>query len=300
MTTLDLETLWAPYTPPAWEPDLQGRTAAVLVRGGGDLASGVVLRLWRAGIPVVVTELPRPLVVRRKVAFAEAIYQGRTRVDGVPAVRVEADPAAVRAAWARGQVPVVVDPDAQLRRALSPAVLVDARMTKRAPELGLDAAPLVIGLGPGFVAGQNCHAVVETMRGHTLGRVLWQGPPLPDTGLPEAVRQHQADRVLRAPADGVLETLVAIGQVVEPGTPLLRVAGREVRAPFRGVIRGLMHPGLPVTRGLKVGDLDPRAEPRYAYLVSDKSLAIGGGVLEAVLAFPALRACFYAHACPQP
>ena len=294
----DPADLWSPYTPPTWTPDLRGRTAAVLVRGGGDLASGVILRLWRAGLPVVVTELPQPLVVRRKVSFAEAVYQGRTLVDGVPAVRVDPDPTAVRDAWRRGQVPVAVDPDAGLRGALSPAVLVDARMTKRPPDLGPDAAALVVGLGPGFVAGENCHAVIETMRGHTLGRVIWHGPPLADTGLPEAVLKHQADRVLRAPADGVLETLVDIGQVVEPGTPLLRVAGQVVRAPFRGAVRGLMHPGLPVTRGLKVGDLDPRADPRYAYLVSDKSLAIGGGVLEAILTFPALRACFYAAACP--
>ncbi len=293
----DPTALWARSTPPSWKPDLRGRTAAVLVRGGGDLASGVVLRLWRAGLPVVVTELPQPLVVRRKVSFAEAVYQGRTQVDGVTAVRVPAELSAVRAAWQRGQVPVVVDPPARLRLALAPAVLVDGRMTKRPPDLGLDAAALVIGLGPGFIAGENCHAAIETMRGHTLGRVLWQGAPLPDTGLPEAVLKHQADRVLRAPADGVLETLVEIGQVVEAGTPLLRVAGEVVRAPFRGAVRGLMHSGLQVTRGLKVGDLDPRADPRYAFLVSDKALAIGGGVLEAVLSFPALRACFYAAAC---
>ena len=299
--TASLETLWEPYTPPAsWQPDLRDRRAAVLVRGGGDLASGVVLRLWRAGLPVVVTELPRPLVVRRKVSFAEAVYQGRTQVDGVPAVRVPAQADAVRAAWRAGEVPVVVDPEARLRHALRPAVLVDGRMTKRPPELGRDAAALVVGLGPGFVAGEHCHAVIETMRGHTLGRVIWRGAALPDTGLPEAVRQHQADRVLRAPADGVLETLVTIGQVVDAGTPLLRVAGQVVRAPFRGAVRGLLHPGLPVTRGLKVGDLDPRADPRYAYLVSDKSLAIGGGVLEAVLAVPALRMCFYAQGCPPP
>ncbi len=295
---MNLQALHAPYQPPRWQPTLQGHSAVVLVRGGGDLASGVILRLWRAGLRVVVTELPQPLVVRRKVAFAEAVYTGRTSVDGIPAVRVPARREALRAAWERGQVPVVVDPGARLRALLRPAVLVDARMTKRPPELGREGAPLVIGLGPGFVAGENCHAVIETMRGHTLGRVIWQGPPLPDTGLPEAVQKHQADRVLRAPATGLLEPLVRIGQVVEAGTPLLRVAGRVLRAPFRGAVRGLMHGGLPVQQGLKVGDLDPRADPRYAYLVSEKSLAIGGGVLEAVLTFPVLRACFYAAGCP--
>lgn len=259
-----------------------------LVRGGGDLASGVALRLQRAGCQVTVTELPQPLVVRRYVAFAEAVFRGRFSVEGVSAQRVAtADEA--RAAMARGEVAVLIDPGAECRHALRPTVIVDARMLKRAPDLGLDAAPLVIGLGPGFVAGENCHAVVETMRGHTLGRVFWSGAAQPDSGLPEAVAARQADRVLRAPADGLLRNRVDIGAHLAQGELVATVGEAEVRAPFKGVLRGLLHDGLPVTQRLKIGDLDPRDDERYCTLVSDKSLAVGGGVLEAVLSRAEIR-----------
>lgn len=260
----------------------------VLVRGGGDLASGVIYRLHRAGIAVVVTELPQPLVVRRLVAFAEAVYAGRVTVQGVTACRV-ADPEAALALLPTGQVPVLVDPEARSLAVLRPAALVDARMTKRPPDLGREAAPLVVGLGPGFVAGENCHAAVETNRGHDLGRVLWQGAPQPDTGIPEAVLAHQDERVLRAPVDGVLRAHARIGQRLRRGDLIAEVAGVPLRAPFDGVLRGLVHDGLPVTRGMKVGDLDPRNDPAYAHRISDKALAVGGGVLEAVLTPANLR-----------
>ncbi|RME88655.1 MAG: EF2563 family selenium-dependent molybdenum hydroxylase system protein [Anaerolineae bacterium] len=264
--------------------------ALILLRGGGDLASGVAYRLYRAGLKVVITELPEPLAVRRRVAFAEAVYTGRHTVEGVTARR--ATPDEVDDVLGEGDIPVVVDPAADiLNDSRYPfLVLVDGRMTKRPPDLGLDAAPLVIGLGPGFVAGENCHAVVETHRGHTLGRVYWQGAPLEDTGIPEAVAGHRADRVLRAPADGVLKAYVEIGEHLEQGQVIADVAGQPIRAPFGGVLRGLVHPGLRVQQGMKVGDLDPRDDPRYCTLISDKSLAIGGGVLEAILSRVDLRA----------
>jgi xanthine dehydrogenase accessory factor len=162
-------------------------------------------------------------------------------------------------------------------------------MTKRPPDLDREAASLTIGLGPGFVAGVNCHAVIETNRGHSLGRVIWQGPAEADTGEPEAVGERRAERVLRAPADGILEASAEICDILEPGQEIIRVAGLAVRAPFRGVLRGLLHPGMLVRAGLKIGDLDPRADPRFCTLVSDKALAIGGGVLEAILSRPELR-----------
>jgi xanthine dehydrogenase accessory factor len=260
----------------------------VLLRGGGDLASGVAIRLHRAGLPPVITELPRPLAVRRMVAFSEAVYAGRTSVEGVEAVLAESAGES-RELIRQGRIPVLVDPEASSLDSLGPAVLVDARMTKREPDLPLDAAPFYIGLGPGFEAGRNCHALVETQRGHTLGRVIWRGSALPDTGVPEPVGRQQAQRVLRAPAAGVIHALVEICDLVRAGEPVAEVAGRQLRAPFDGVVRGLLRSGTPVSAGMKVGDVDPRSDPANCRLVSDKSLAIAGGVLEAILSRPELR-----------
>ncbi len=279
--------------PPAgWQPRLQGHAPWVVVRGGGDLGSGVVLRLVRAGIPVLVLEIPHPLAVRRAVAFAEAVRLGQHRIEEVSARRIPSVDQALPV-WREGAVPVLVDPEARAVQHLRPAVVVDARMLKRPPETTPDLAPLTLGLGPGFVAGVHVHAVVETQRGHTLGRVYWRGSALPDTGVPERVLHYREERVLRAPADGLLETLVDIGQVVEAGALLARVGSAEVRAPFRGAVRGILPSGTPVHRGLKIGDLDPRADPAYCFLVSDKALAIGGGVLEAILRFPVMRSLFF-------
>ncbi len=260
----------------------------VLLRGGGDVASGAAIRLRRAGLKVAICELPQPLAVRRLVAFGEAVYAGEITVEEVAARRVSRAEDAL-AALTSGIIPVLVDPPAASRLVLKPAVLIDGRMTKQPPDLGMQAAPLVIGLGPGFTAGTDCHAVVETNRGHTMGRVIWQGPAEADTGVPEAVHDYGAKRVLRAPADGVLEACAAIGEPVQEGQRLAKVGGLPVTAPFKGVLRGLLHPGLQVQRGMKIGDVDPRSDPSYSRLVSDKALAVGGGVLEVILARPDLR-----------
>lgn len=262
--------------------------ALILIRGGGDIASGVALRLHRAGLCLVITELPQPLVVRRLVSFAEAVYQGQAVVEGVVAQQVE-DLDRLSAVLERRQIPVLVDPQAGVLGMLLFDILVDARMTKQQPELGMQAASLVIGLGPGFVAARDCHAVIETQRGHDLGRVIWQGAPAGDTRIPESVAGHSAERVLRAPANGQLLTHAAIGDHLEPGQLVAEVAGQPVCAPFGGVLRGLLHPGLQVWRGLKIGDVDPRNDPLFCSQVSDKSLAIGGGVLEAILSRSDLR-----------
>ncbi|MBN2499938.1 MAG: EF2563 family selenium-dependent molybdenum hydroxylase system protein [Anaerolineales bacterium] len=261
----------------------------VLIRGGGDLASGVAMRLWRAGIQVVITELPRPLMVRRLVCFGEAVYAGEHTVEEVTAVLANDAPAA-EGILAQGQLPVLVDPESQAIAHFQPLVVVDARMRKKPPELPRDIAPLTIGLGPGFTAGLDCHAVIETNRGHFLGRVIWEGQAQANTGVPGAVAQHAADRVLRAPADGELRAFVEIGSYVEADQPILEVGGKTLHAPFAGVLRGLLHPGLEVTEGMKIGDVDPRRDLSYARLISEKSLAIGGGVMEAILSKPELRA----------
>ncbi len=260
----------------------------MLVRGGGDLATGVAARLWRTGMAVVVTEIDRPLAIRRLVALAEAVYAGEARVEDLIGVRVDSL-AQARRALTRDRIPVLVDPQADCRRGLLPDVLVDARMRKVTPDLGLEAAAWVIGLGPGFTAGADCHAVIETRRGHHLGRVLWQGQAEPDSGTPESVQGHADDRVLRAPTDGTLRDGVRLGGHVTAGSPLARVGTTVLPAPFDGVLRGLLHDGLEVRRGQKVGDVDPRGDVSFCHQISDKALAVGGGVLEAILSRPELR-----------
>ncbi len=267
----------------------------VLIRGGGDLASGVALRLHRCGLHVVVTELSQPLAVRRLVSFAEAVYTKACTVEGVEARLVSdwMDSLSVLQVFSKGRIPVLVDPDGKSAQALHPMVIVDARMRKCAPEPMRHNAVLYMGLGPGFVAGENCHVVIETNRGHSLGRVIWQGAAQSDTGVPEAMGQRQAERVLRAPADGVLTPLAQLGDSLEAGQPVFEVAGQVTAAPFTGVLRGLLHPSVPVHQGMKVGDLDPRGDPGVCTQVSDKALAVGGAVLEALLSRPELRKSFW-------
>jgi xanthine dehydrogenase accessory factor len=267
-------------------------SSIMLVRGGGDLATGVVFRLIHAGLRVAVAELPQPLAVRRTVAFAEAVYSGEITIEDLTGHLVSdpTDSFRILSVLSKQQVPVLVDPDCVSARTLHASVIVDGRMTKHPPEPIGYIPQLYIGLGPAFVAGENCQVAVETRRGHTLGRVYWRGSPDPDTGQPEG----DPRRVLRAPADGELVAHAEIGQHVEAGQTIAEVSGQMVTAPFAGVLRGLLHPGLTVTRGLKLGDVDPRDDPRFCQLVSDKALAIGGGVLEAILSRPELRGNLWA------
>lgn len=267
----------------------------VLIRGGGDIASGVALRLYRAGIKVLISELAQPLAVRRLVSFAEAVYNGETQVEGITARRITdpSDTLKILRVFSQGQLPVLIDPEATCVASLHPAVVVDGRMSKRPSDTNRYAVSLVIGLGPGFVAGENCHVVVETNRGIAMGRVIWQGAPEADTGIPEAVQERREERVLRAPQDGLLETHVEIGDRLLKDQLIARVGGQEVLAPFQGILRGLLHPGMQVSKGLKIGDIDPRLEPRLCCLASDKSLAVGGGVLEAILSRPNFRSILW-------
>jgi xanthine dehydrogenase accessory factor len=260
----------------------------VLVRGGGDLASGVAARLHRAGFSVVVLELPRPLAVRRLVSFAEAVYTGEVRVEEIQGLRV-GGASEVAEALRAGAVPVLVDPEALCRKSLHPQIVVDGRMRKVPPEGGLEEPELVIGLGPGFTAGVDCHAVVETKRGHHLGRVIWQGTADRDTRVPEPTEGRAEERVLRAPVPGEMHGLKPIAAIVREGEAVAEVDGKAVRARFDGVLRGLLHDGLRVEKGMKLGDVDPRLDPSLCTLISDKALAVGGGVLEAVLSRREIR-----------
>ncbi len=264
----------------------------VLIRGGGDLASGVALRLHRAGLKVIVTEIAQPLAVRRLVSFAEAVYTGQINIEEVIGQRCERVEDAIRCLNA-GIIPVVVDPGAEIKKHMPVKVAVDGRMTKHSPGTGLDFAPLCIGLGPGFEAGVDCHAIVETMRGPFLGRVYWQGTAEADTGLPETVGSYQAERVLRAPSTGTFISRAKIGDAVKKGDVLAEVNGSALTAQFDGVLRGLLHDGLPVRQNGKVGDLDPRNDKRLCLIGSDKALAVGVGVLDAILARPEIRSVLW-------
>jgi xanthine dehydrogenase accessory factor len=268
-------------------------SALVLLRGGGDLATGVALRLHRAGLKIVITELEQPLAVRRTVSFAEAVYEGKHTVEGVSGRLVKREQLPV--ALAADEIPVLIDPNADILtfdRSTFVAV-IDGRLTKQPPSPLPAPVPLHIGLGPGFHAGINCHAVIETRRSHTLGRVYWNGSSQADSGQPEGDRR----RVLRAPSDGVLTARTKIGQHVEEGQIIAEISEQlsaasnlySVMSPFNGVLRGLIRDGIHVTQGLKIGDVDPRDDASACFLVSDKALSIGGAVLEAILTREEIR-----------
>ncbi len=274
----------------------------VILRGGGDLATGIAYRLHQAGFPLIVLELAQPLVVRRKVALATAVLEGHIQIETLHAQRAQSADEALELANS-GQIPVLVSPqlpvisnqlavfgDRSLNTDYRPLItdhripiLIDARMAKRNLDTHIDQAELVIALGPGFTAGVDCHAVIETMRGHTLGRIIWQGSAIPNTGTPGIVAGKGAERVLRAPIAGRVDWRLEIGDLVQEGDTIGDVAGKTITAPFAGVLRGLIAPGSEVAAGLKIGDLDARADSSACFTISEKALAIGGGVLAAIL-----------------
>lgn len=253
----------------------------IIIRGGGDLASGVALRLHRVGFQVAILELDKPLAVRRSVSFSEAVYEGTQTVEDATARLVSADQFQVT--LEAGEIPVLIDPNANILKnqfLTSPTstFLVDARLLKREPEPLPGEVALHIGLGPGFTAGADCHAVVETRRGHTLGRVYPEGQASADSRQPDG----DPRRVLRSPSSGSLQALKAIGDFCREGETIAHVNGAPIVSPFDGLLRGLIHPRVEVTEGMKVGDVDARNDPSLTRLVSDKALAVAGGVLEVV------------------
>jgi len=260
----------------------------VQIKGAGDLGTGVAYRLHRAGMQVFVTELAQPTVIRRAVSLAEAVYEEEVAVEGLRA-RLVPDARAARLALAVGMVPVFAGPNIDMVQELRPQVVVDARMAKRNLGTQLDEAEFVVGMGPGFMAGRDVHAVIETARGHYLGRVLFSGEATPNTGVPGSVGGESARRVLRAPGDGVFQASRQIGAPVAEGEVVAKVGSRPVEALLSGVLRGILHDGLTVHRGMKVGDIDPRGVRDYCFTISDKALAVGGGVLEAILCFLSAR-----------
>jgi len=254
----------------------------IVIRGAGDLATGIALRLWRAHIPVVMTEIEQPTAIRRTVCFSQAIVQGETEVEQVKAKRAENAGEAMRI-LKDGCVPVLPDPEGACIPELRPDVVVDAILAKKNLGTKITDASVVIGVGPGFTAGVDCHAVVETMRGHYLGRVIYEGTAIPNTGIPGLVGGFAGERVLRAPADGVFHQLLEIGTQVNMGDIAATVNGEPMICTLDGVLRGILMDGTRVFKGMKAGDIDPRCAMEHCYCASDKALAVGGGVLEAVL-----------------
>ena len=254
----------------------------IWVRGAGDIATGIAFRLHKSGFSVVMSDLAQPTSIRRTICFSEAIIKGETTVEDITA-RFAADAPEAEAVIARGEIAVLADPEGKIARALKPVAVIDAILAKRNLGTRMDDAETVVGIGPGFTAGVDCHAVVETMRGHTLGRVYYDGTALPDTGIPGNIAGFTLERLLRAPRAGVFRGVKQIGDVVEPNEICAYVDGEPVVSRIRGVLRGLLPDGIAVYEGMKSGDVDPRCELSHCFTVSDKALSIGGGALEAVL-----------------
>lgn len=254
----------------------------ILVRGAGEMASGVAHELWDAHFRVWLTEAPSPLAVRREVSFCDAIYDGEKQVEGVLAKSIQTADEIPRT-WEKGMIPLLVDPEAKSREILKPRVVVDGIMAKKNLGTKITDAPLVIGLGPGFVAGVDVHVVIESNRGHDLGRLIWNGQAEPDTGIPGNIRGYTEERVLRTPAKGIFQAQKRIGDRVTEGEVVATVGSLPVKAQISGVLRGILRDGTRVKERMKAGDIDPRGKDIYCYSISDKARTIAGGVLKAIL-----------------
>ena len=265
------------------------RDDLIVVRGGGDLATGTIHRLWSAGLRVLVLEAEHPAAIRRQVSLCEAVYEGETTVEGLRAVRVESLEAA-EAVWAENAVPVLVDPKGSCLKQARSAVLIDAIIAKKNLGTTREMAPLTIALGPGFVAGRDVDVVVETKRGHKLGRIIREGAAAPNSGVPGIIGGYGAERVIHAPEAGNFRNRHAIADFVTAGETIAVIETLDgntvpVTTQIDGILRGLLRDGYPVTRGFKVADVDPRrSELENCFLISDKARCIAGSVLELVAA----------------
>ena len=253
----------------------------ILIKGAGDLATGVAWELFREGHRIIMTEIAVPLTVRRQVAYSRAVYEGRAEVEGVTGVLAGSAEEAI-ALSEQGVISVLVDPEARVRELWQPEVVIDAIMAKKNIGTMLADAPLVLALGPGFRAGTDCHAVIETMRGEALGCPIYRGSAIPNTGVPGMVGGYAMERLIKASGDGLMEPVAAIGDIVEKGSLLAYTGGEPVYAQIDGVIRGMLQAGVPVKKGMKIGDVDPRKDESLVSLISDKSHKIGRGCVETI------------------
>ncbi|MDD3346588.1 selenium-dependent molybdenum cofactor biosynthesis protein YqeB [Oscillibacter sp.] len=253
-----------------------------VIKGAGDLATGIACRLFQSGFDLVMTETAQPSTVRCTVAFSQAVYRGSAEVEGVRAV-LAATPDEALDLVRRGFVAVLTDPAGAAVEALHPDAVVDAILAKKNLGTQITQAACVVGVGPGFTPGVDCHAAVETQRGHDLGRVLWDRAPAPNTGVPGEIGGYTVERLLRAPADGLFTPTAQIGDLVAAGQVVGHVGTAPMTAEIPGVLRGLLPEGTPVYAGMKAGDVDPRCRREHCFSVSDKARSVGGGVLEAIL-----------------
>lgn len=260
----------------------------ILIRGAGDLATGIACRLFRCGFQIIMTDLEVPTTVRRMAAFSRAIYEGKTEVEGITAVRAENLQEAQRI-LSEGQIAVPADPEVRCRKEYAPDVVVDAILAKRNIGTTIEDASLVIGVGPGFFVRADCHYVVETQRGHDLGRVIEEGSAVPNTGVPGEVGGYTTERLIRASGAGIFEPKAHIGEFVEKGAVVAYCGCKPVYAQMSGIIRGMLQAGVAVTEGMKCGDIDARCEKQHCCTVSDKARAVGGGVFGSNSEMPELQ-----------
>lgn len=259
----------------------------IVVRGGGDLATGTIYKLHKCGFPVLVLEVPGPSAIRRNVAFSEAVYEGCQKVEDVTCYLADSMENAVKL-LAEGKLTMLVDPKGESIARLKPMAVVDAILAKKNLGTGRAMAPITVALGPGFEAGTDVDAVVETQRGHNLGRVLWQGKAAPNTGIPGIIAGFGRERVIYSPAAGIVRNVCHITDTVKKGQTIAIIETDKesisVTATLDGLLRGLIRDGYPVPEGFKIADIDPRTEEyENCFTISDKSRCIAGGVLEAIL-----------------
>ena len=255
----------------------------ILIKGAGEMATGVACRLYRANLrQIVMAETSNPVAVRRQVSFCEAVYQERSTVEGITATRTQ-NQAEIISAWQRGEIGVIVDPEWNIGQEITFDLVIDGILAKKNLGTKKTEAPLVIGLGPGFSAGEDVHRVIETDRGHNLGRVIEVGEAAANTGIPGNIDGYTLARVLRAPCNGQFVTDRSIGELVKAGDVVGTVEAETITANIDGVLRGLIKPGSNVRQGLKIGDIDPRGDISYCHTISDKARALGGAVLETIL-----------------
>lgn len=254
----------------------------ILIKGAGDIATGIAVRLKNSGMQVVMTEIAIPTTVRRSVAFSRAVYEGSAVVENITA-RLVLDFAQIPAVLQQDEIPVLIDPRCEVLKSIHFDAVVDSILAKKNLSTDPTQAPVVIGVGPGFSVPQDCHCVIETQRGHDLGRCIYQGCAAKNTGIPGEIGGYTVERLLRAPCDGIFHPILAIGDAVKARQTVAMVDDQPVTAQIDGIVRGLLQDNVPVKAGMKSGDIDPRGCYEHCFTVSDKARAVGGGVLEAIL-----------------
>ncbi len=255
----------------------------VIVKSGGDIASGIIQKLHRTGFRVLVLEMEHPTSIRRTVCFSEAVYEGKMELEGITSVLVK-NIVEIYHAWANDFVPVIVDSKEEYIEKFNPIAVVDAIIAKKNTGMHKNIAPITVGIGPGFEAGKDVSVVIESNRGHNLGRLIFEGFSEPNTGMPGNIAGYTTERVLYSPEDGTINLNHEIGDVLKSGDIIGSVNGQCITSKIDGILRGIIREGTHVTKGMKIGDVDPRIEQiKNCYTISDKARAIGGAVLEAII-----------------